>query len=231
VYSGAVPFLPQDANLTSLGVVKVPDGLAEQLGMIAFFYPDPVKLESGAFASISPYSDDDSLLTLTVYQGDLGLDTGAPVNVYSLDTSSLDMIAGRTADVAPLQLKQGETAELPNGLGTIEFTGLQRFVSLDIHHDSTEGWVLAFALLAIGGLLVSLFIPRRRMWVKAIPDVAAGTTGGVRLEYAGLARGEDPGLAAAVAEFAERHQSSLADASPSPRGPSDADDPERRMKP
>ena len=54
---------------------------------------------------------------------------------------------------------------------------------------------------------MSLFIPRRRVWVKAIPD-----DGGVRLEYAGLARGEDPGLAAAVAELAERHQAALADA-------------------
>ena len=75
VYSGAIPFLPQDANLTSLGVVKVPDGLAEQLGIIGFFYPDPVQLDTGAYASLTPYSGDDSLLTLTVYQGDLGLDT------------------------------------------------------------------------------------------------------------------------------------------------------------
>ena len=27
VFTDSVPFLPQDANLTSLGVVKVPDGL------------------------------------------------------------------------------------------------------------------------------------------------------------------------------------------------------------
>ena len=223
VYSGAIPFLPQDANLTSLGVVKVPDGLPEQLGIIGFFYPDPVQLDTGAYASLTPYSGDDSLLTLTVYQGDLGLDSGAPVNVYSLDTDELEQIAGRDADVAPLELTQGQTAELPGGLGSIEFTGLQRFVSLDIHHDPTEGWVLAFALLAITGLLVSLFIPRRRVWVKAIPDA-----GGVRLEYAGLARGEDPGLAAAVAELAERHQAALGGGVDT--GPEDASSAETRMK-
>ncbi|MCY7289503.1 MAG: cytochrome c biogenesis protein ResB, partial [Cryobacterium sp.] len=39
VFTDSVPFLPQDANLTSLGVIKVPDGLSEQLGMIGFFYP------------------------------------------------------------------------------------------------------------------------------------------------------------------------------------------------
>jgi len=230
VYSGAVPFLPQDANLTSLGVVKVPDGLAEQLGIIGFFYPEPIQKNTGAYTSLTPYSGDDSLLTLTVYQGDLGLDTGAPVNVYSLDISSLDMIAGRGADAAPLELKQGETAQLPNGLGSIEFTGLKRFVSLDIHHDPSEGWVLAFALIAISGLLVSLFIPRRRVWMKAIPDAA-----GVRLEYAGLARGEDPGLAAAVAEIAERHQAALGEPgggtdAGTDDGANDSASPERRMK-
>ena len=119
--------------------------------------------------------------------------------------------------------RQGQTVELPNGLGSIEFTGLQRFVSLDIHHDPTEGWVLAFALIAITGLLVSLFIPRRRVWVKAIPD-----DGGVRLEYAGLARGEDPGLAAAVAEIAERHQAALGGAVDA--APEDDASPEPRMK-
>ena len=35
VFRDTVPFLPQDANLTSLGIVKVPDGLAEQVGLSA----------------------------------------------------------------------------------------------------------------------------------------------------------------------------------------------------
>ena len=54
--------------------------------------------------------------------------------------------------------------------------------------------MLVFAVLILAGLLVSLFVPRRRMWVKAVrqPD------GAVVLEYAGLARGEDPGLEEAV---------------------------------
>ena len=37
-FSGATPFLPQDARYTSLGVIKVPDA-AKQFGSIAFFYP------------------------------------------------------------------------------------------------------------------------------------------------------------------------------------------------
>ena len=39
VFAGPVPFLPIDTDLTSQGVIKVPDGLAKQIGMIGFFYP------------------------------------------------------------------------------------------------------------------------------------------------------------------------------------------------
>ena len=99
VYSGAIPFLPQDANLTSLGVVKVPDGLAEQVGMIGFFYPDPVQLDSGAYASFSPYSDEDSLLTLSVYRATWA-STPAPRSTSTRSTptrSSRSPVATRTS--------------------------------------------------------------------------------------------------------------------------------------
>ncbi|WXZ49510.1 cytochrome c biogenesis protein ResB [Clavibacter tessellarius] len=32
-----------------------------------------------------------------------------------------------------------------------------------MHHDPTQGWVLLFAILILGGLLTSLFVPRRRV--------------------------------------------------------------------
>jgi cytochrome c biogenesis protein len=70
-----------------------------------------------------------------------------------------------------------------------------------VHSDPTQGWVLLFASLAVLGLLTSLFVPRRRVWVKVIE----GEDGTLRIEYAGLARGEDPGLDAAVADIARRH--------------------------
>ena len=50
------------------------------------------------------------------------------------------------------------------------------------------------------GLLAALFVPRRRLWVKVTPD---GHT--LRIEYAGLARGEDPTIGAALDQFAQRH--------------------------
>ncbi len=208
VFSGAVPFLPLDANLRSRGVVKIPDGLDEQLGLQGFFYPDPLPLDDGTYASFSPTEHGESLVTMFVYAGDLGLDEGVGVNAFTLDIDDLTQLAGGDADVPALELTEGQTADLPDGLGTIEFEGLRRFISVDIHHDPTPGWALLFAALILGGLLVSLFVPRRRMWVKAV---------GGGLEYAGLARGEDPTLEAAVADLARRHRAVLGDPEPAAR--------------
>jgi cytochrome c biogenesis protein len=216
-FSASVPFLPQDANLTSTGVVRVPDALPEQLAFLGFFYPTATQLDTGALASIHPDLRN-PVLTLFAYKGDLGMDSGIPQNVYALDPKNLTQIAGGDSGVKALELRPGETVDLPDGLGTVTFDNanptategdwsksVPRFVSLDIHHDPAQGWVLLFAVLAVFGLLSSLFIPRRRVWVKAVEL----KNGKFRLEYAGLARGEDSGLDAAVAHIAERHVAGL----------------------
>lgn len=237
VFTDSVPFLPQDANLTSIGVVKVPDGLDEQVGMVGFFYPTQTTLSSGAFTSSYPDLVF-PVLTLNVFQGDLGINEGTPRSVYQLDTSGMKQLTGGQTGVDSIELMPGDTAELPNGLGTVEFESatpdaaegdfsrsVPRFASFDVHNDPSQGWVLVFAVLVLGGLLLSLFVPRRRMWVKATTR-ADGTT---VLEYAGLARGDDPGLERAVEEFADAHGGSLteqaddtapgADPQPAPRNP------------
>ncbi len=201
VFSQAVPFLATDGNLTSAGVIKVADGLETQIGMKGFFYPDPVETAMGSLASASPYVSDNALLTLFVYSGDLGLADGSGGNVYRLDTTGMDELAGRDN---PLVLQKGDTVDLPDGMGTIEFEGIARYVGLDISSDPAQVWVLGFALTAVLGLLTSLFIPRRRMWIKVV-----SSTDGVTLEYAGLARGEDPALAAAVTDVATAHTEAL----------------------
>jgi cytochrome c biogenesis protein len=171
--------------------------------MIGFFYPTTMTLTSGALSSSYPDLLD-ATLTLEAYTGDLGLNEGVPTSAYELDTASLTQVAGRKSTTKTLTLSIGETAELPDGLGSVELTSVKRFVSLDVHHDPTSGWVLAFALLVLGGLLTGLFVPRRRVWIKAID-----TDGGVRLEYAALARGEDPGLDAAITAIAQKHGAAL----------------------
>ncbi|MEO7016523.1 MAG: cytochrome c biogenesis protein ResB [Leifsonia sp.] len=206
VFHDSVPFIVQDANNTSVGTIKVPDGLAEQVGMTGFFYPTKGQSQTaaGALTSVFPGLRD-PLVTLNVYVGDLGLDSGVPQNVYSLNTDKLSQVAGPGTKTKSLQIAPGQTVQLPKGLGTISVEGVQRYVGLDIHHDPAQGWVLLFAILILGGLLTSLFVPRRRIWVKAVPN-ADGT---LTLEYAGLARGEDPNLEAAIEGILDQHAAEL----------------------
>ena len=213
VFREDVEFLPQDANMTSLGVVKVADGLPEQMGLVGFFYPTAATLHSGALTSgygalLNP------LLTLDVYVGDLGIDDGTPRSVYALDVAGMEQLTGRAIDVDSIELAPGQSADLPNGLGTITFEdateagapeAVKRYVSLSVHRDLGAPWVLAFAVLALLGLLAALFVPRRRMWVKATP-----ADGALTIEYAGLARGEDPTLGDAVTHLARDHGDALA---------------------
>ena len=210
VYSEAMPFIPQDnLNMTSLGVVKVPHGIVDaageqtQLGLRGFFYPTQTELDSGAYTSNYPDLEN-PVLTLDVFTGDLGLDSGVPQSVYVLDTEGMEQLTGRAVDRKSLELRPGDSVELPNGLGTISLDAVPRYASFDVMQNPAQEWVLIFALLALGGLLWSLFVPRRRMWVKAVPS-----EDGIMLQYAGLARGDDPSLERAVEELRERHREVL----------------------
>ncbi|WP_229841981.1 cytochrome c biogenesis protein ResB [Pseudolysinimonas yzui] len=211
VFTDTVPFLPQDANLTSLGVVKVPDGLARQVGMIGFFYPTRATTSAGA--SYSSYPDLVlPVLTLNVYVGDLGLDAGIPKSVYQLDTSAMTEVAGGESGVAALELTPGSQAELPGGLGSVELDDIPRFASFDIAHDPTQVPVLVAAIAALVGLSLSLFVPRRRVWIRATQ-----LRGAVQLEYGGLARGDDPQLLPSVESLVRRIATRLTRTTPKDR--------------
>jgi len=220
VFSESVPFIPQDTNMTSMGVVKIADGLPEQLGMLGFFYPTQMPLDTGALTSV--FGDLlDPKLTLNVYSGDLGINEGVPRNVYELDPTGMTQLTGGDTGVESIKLAPGETADLPSGLGTVTFEdetpegadrkligyteSVKRFASLQTHRDGSAVFVLAFALLMLAGLLTALFVPRRRVWVKATP----ADDGSIELEYAALARGDDPTLAAAIDQLRTKHLDSL----------------------
>ena len=206
VFSQPVPFLPQDSNLTSVGVVKIPDGLSEQTGMLGFFYPSAVVLPSGALSSVYP-EPDQPVLTLNVFEGDLGLNEGIPRNVYSLDTDDMVQVTGGDTGLDSLVLGLGQTQDLPGGRGSVEFQALPRFISVDVHRDPTQIPVGIASLLIMGGLGVSLFVTRRRAWIRVLPG-SPNT-----IEFAALARGDDPGLGPAlnrwVEEFSKAENSKL----------------------
>jgi cytochrome c biogenesis protein len=195
-FSGRVTFIPQDTMYTSRGVVKVPDvapGL-DQIGLVGYFLPTAEVEPDGSARSAFPQPVD-PLLVLEVYTGDLGLDEGAPQNVYELDTASLTPAVEESGERVKVLARPGETVDLPDGLGTLTLgEELPRYVALDLRHDPSLGFVLAFSLLALGGLTVSLFTPRRRVWARAY----VAQDGATVVEVAGLARGDDAGLQAEV---------------------------------
>ncbi|WP_170152050.1 cytochrome c biogenesis protein ResB [Subtercola boreus] len=208
IFSEPVAFLPQDSNLTSLGVVKILDGLPSQLGLIGFFYPTEATSDTGAKYSSFPdliYP----VMTLNVFEGDLGVNNGSPISAYSLDTSNLTQLTGGASGAESIQLKIGESADLPNQMGTISLDGVRRFASFDMSSDPAQDAVLVFAVLATVGLLTSLFIPRRRLWVKILTHKDGTRT----IEYAGLVRGDDPHLHDAVAALQKEHREHYSSAS------------------
>lgn len=205
-FSGSVPFVPEDPVYTSRGVIKVPDVTSgDQIGMVGYLLPTGQISDQGV-RSIHPM-DYDPILVMTLWHGDLGLDDGIPQNVYELDTTNMTQVFEDADGTTPvtLVLRPGESVELPDGLGTFTFDDLPRFVALDLRHDPALAWILVFALAALLGLGLSLFTPRRRVWLRAWTEEPGenddGATGAGRrtvVHAAGLARSDDAGLQAEV---------------------------------
>ncbi|MCI2264726.1 cytochrome c biogenesis protein ResB [Sediminivirga luteola] len=210
VFSGAVTFLPQDGVYTSRGVIKVPDSSPEQLGFVGILLPtvsqDP---ETGELVStfadlVNPY------MVLSAYAGDLGLDSGIPQSVYSLDPENMrELQDPQTGEPLTLQLREGETAQLPEDLGSVTYEGTRRYVALDIRHDPVQGVTLVFSVLAFLGLTASLFVPRRRAWIRVASDSSKEPDDAVRVEVAALARGDDPRLRPEVSRLVVELQSAV----------------------
>lgn len=192
VYSDATPFLAQDNNYRSVGAIKVPGATPDQLGFAGLFLPTGVITDAGP-TSVFP-DDLDPALALTVYKGTL-FPTGQPQSVYTLDTSSMTQLTN-TAGTQPLRLwlKPGQTAQLPGGLGSITFDGVQRFAGLSIRHDPGKGLTLGSALLALAGLVSSLVVRRRRVFVRVGSGGPDDTEGRTVVTVAGLAKDDDEGM-------------------------------------
>jgi cytochrome c biogenesis protein len=140
-------------------------------------------------------------LTLTAYAGDLNLASGAAQSVFTLDTSKMRQLKTADGDLVRLLLAPGQTRQLPDGLGSVTFDRVERFAGLSIRHDPARGWALGAAVAAMLGLALSLFVPRRRVFVRVRAVQSSADGGGARtlVEVAGLSRGEDAGLEDEVA--------------------------------
>lgn len=197
-YQGPVISLPSDSSYTSSIVIKAPDAKPSQLGFVGLFIPTAVVGKDGRTVASDPDPLNPQLL-LDSYYGDLGLDSGDPQNVYALDVEGLNQLNGRQLDTGGIVLQAKETYKLPEGKGSISFDGLKRYIAIEVHHDPGKFAVLMFSSLALLGLIMSLFISRRRAWVRA----GAHEDGRTMVEFGLLARGEDYRLEAERAKLRE----------------------------
>ncbi|MEU8706078.1 cytochrome c biogenesis protein ResB [Streptomyces sp. NPDC048565] len=195
VYKSSVPLLPIDNNVTSTGAIKVMDGYKDkngkrsQLGFQAFFVPTFAGSGQGTMFSQYPGLDY-PVLALNGYYGSLGVDSGLPQNVYQLDTSKMKEFKDSNGDQLKKRLRPGETMKLPDGAGSITFESIEEWASFQISRQPASGWALTGAVAAVIGLAGSLFIQRRRVWVRAV----RGTDGVTVVEMAGLGRSESAKL-------------------------------------
>lgn len=181
VSNEGIVFLPQDGNMTSTGVLKAPDA-TPSLGIQGLFLPTAAVDDVRGPHSVFPAPDDPAVF-LSAWAGDLGLDEGVPQSIYALDTEGMTQLGLQA-------LRPGETWDLPGGNGTVEFAGIERWASFQIAHDPGKEPALISAMVALAGLMLSLFVKRRRVWVRAAP----GDSGDTVVSVAGLMRSDDGDL-------------------------------------
>jgi cytochrome c biogenesis protein len=218
VYDQPTPFIAgSSGNFLSEGVVKVPDARPQQLGFTGVFVPTAVDV-GGMLQSAFP-APDNPVVSLIAYAGNLGMNSGPPQSVYQLDTAGMHRLSA-----APLLMRQGQTVRLPGG-GTIAFAGYTQWVSLAITDDPGQLPALVCAIAALGGLLLSFLVRRRRVFVRARAAGHGSTvqvggltrtdaSGGFEAEFASLAAG----LRSAHARAAGRPDAPVPDRSQTAEG-------------
>jgi len=208
VYNQATPFVAGAAgNFLSEGVVKASDAQPEPLGFTGVFVPTALNV-GGTLESVFPAADN-PVVSLIGYAGNMDMNSGGSQSVYQLDTTGMQRLTAK-----PQVLRPGQSLKLPGNRGTITFTGYVPWVSLAITHDPGQLPALICGMAALGGLLLSFMIRRRRVFVRARPG-ENGTT----VQVGGLARTDaSGGFEAEFATLAAELKSAHERAVPPPAG-------------
>ena len=170
--SQTVQWRPEDQRtLLSSGVIRIdppagtfPDAGERRKHQIAVQgLLAPTEQLDGKLLSSSHPALNNPAVAVDIYRGDTGLDSGRPQSLFSLDQRLIDQ--GRLTKLDRVNLRAGEQVRLDDGT-VVRFDGATPFVNLQVSHDPGQLWVLVFALTMMAGLLVSLVIRRRRIWVR-----------------------------------------------------------------
>jgi cytochrome c biogenesis protein len=167
----SAPFLPQDGTLLSEGAVKLLDEVRPQLALYGLFAPAAIDPGDGTIrsASAQPVAPG---VAIVVYRGNLGLDSGRPQSVYGIDQRQVDR--GALKEVATAKLAPGGSTKLDDGT-TITFDGYREWATIQVNRDPGQLSVLIAAAAVVLGLLLSLAVRRRRVFLRITPLGAASS--------------------------------------------------------
>ncbi|MCH9721511.1 MAG: cytochrome c biogenesis protein ResB [Actinomycetia bacterium] len=168
-------FQPDDPqSLLSSGTLRFdpPAGLysaderrKHQIAITGLFAPTQQmdgKLLSSRFPAMN-----DPAVAIDIYRGDAGLDTGRPQSLFSLDHRLIEQ--KRLTKLERVNLDVGQESRLDDGT-VVRFDGATPFVNLQVSHDPGQLWVLVSSMTMMAGLMVSLIVRRRRVWVRITPS-------------------------------------------------------------
>lgn len=203
----ALQFAPQDATtFLSSGVLRFdpPGGTyptdderrRNQIAVAGLFAPTAA-FDGTLLTSVFPAMRDPAVV-VDIYKGDAGLNTGAPQSIFSLNQELIGQ--GRLVKQDRVNLRPGQSTTLADGT-TVRFDGAKEFVNLQVSHDPAQFWVLVSAITMLAGLVVSLVIRRRRIWVRAR---SSGPGAATAVEVGGLARTDHAGWGPEFATVCER---------------------------
>jgi cytochrome c biogenesis protein len=178
--------LPRDALMTSEGAVKLQGSRSgRDIGIEGVFAPTGVE-NGGILTSGSPQPLQPAL-AIFIYQGDLGLRLGVPQSVYSLDTPQ--KATGALRRIGTATLTPGQSKQLAGGV-RVTFDGYTQWVNFQISHNPGQNYLLLAAAGMVTGLLGSLAIRRRRIWLRLTPQPTVEEPTRVAMDVGGLARSD-----------------------------------------
>ena len=193
VDDSAVPCLPQDPQFLSTCVIKEPSTKGKQFGFRGVFTPTTVTDDTRRVGSSYPGLRLPAL-TLVGFSGDLGLDGGTPQSVYALNTTAMTALDKGQAHA----LQPGQTWRLPGG-GSLTYVDTREWATMQVTQERGNRFMLAAVFGIIGGLMLSLFIRRRRVWVRA----GEGPEGTTTVEVGGLSRTDPERFASEFASLVD----------------------------